>query len=89
MSQYPYQGPEQYRPISAWGYVGYSLLFSIPLVGFILLIVYAASNTNINLRNYARSYFCYLLLAVILCVVGFVVMLLLGVSVSELTNQLR
>ena len=27
--------PSQYRPIGAWGYFGYSLLFSIPLVGFI------------------------------------------------------
>ena len=25
--------PEEYTPISMWGYFGYSLLFSIPIVG--------------------------------------------------------
>lgn len=59
--------PEEYRPISMWGYFGYELLFSIPLVGFILLIVFSVGGTkNINLRNFARSYFCYLIIVVVL-----------------------
>ena len=33
--------PEEYQPISMWGYFGYELLFSIPLVGFILLLVFS------------------------------------------------
>ena len=61
--------PEKYRPISAWGYFGYSLLFWLPIVGFILLIVFSFDNSNINRRNYARSYFCALLLVVIIVVV--------------------
>ena len=45
-----------YDPISTWGYIGYSLLFVIPLVGFILAIVFAFSGSgSINRRNYARS----------------------------------
>ena len=41
--------PESYRPISAWGYFGYNLLFSIPIIGFILLLVFALGGTaNIN-----------------------------------------
>lgn len=64
--------PEEYRPISAWGYVGYQLLFSIPLVGFIVLIVFAFGNTsNINVKNFARSYFCILILGIILFVALF------------------
>ena len=43
-----------YNPISVWGYVGYSILFGIPFVGFISLVVFAFDK-NINLRNYARS----------------------------------
>lgn len=59
--------PEEYRPISMWGYFGYELLFSIPCVGFILLIVFSVGGTkNINLRNFARSYFCYFIIVAVL-----------------------
>lgn len=59
--------PEEYRPISMWGYFGYELLFSIPCVGFILLIIFAVGGTkNVNLRNFARSYFCFLIILVVL-----------------------
>lgn len=57
--------PEEYTPISMWGYFGYQLLFSIPCVGLILLIVFSFGGTkNINLRNFARSYFCFVILSV-------------------------
>lgn len=56
-----------YTPISAWGYAGYSLLFMIPLAGFICLLVFALGGTNnIHLRNYARSYFCLFLIVLVL-----------------------
>ena len=56
--------PEEYKPISMWGYFGYELLFSIPCVGFILLLVFSFGGTkNVNLRNFARSYFCYMIIA--------------------------
>ena len=65
----------QYKPISAWGYFGYQILFAIPLIGFILLIVFSLSDSNINLRNYARSYWCALIL---IFVIAFIVGLLVG-----------
>ena len=59
--------PEKYRPISMWGYFGLEILFSIPVVGTIILIVFALGGTkNINKRNYARSYFCFLVIMVII-----------------------
>ena len=59
--------PEEYKPISMWGYFGYELLFAIPLVGFIVLLVFAFGGTrNKNLKNFARSYFCALIVAVII-----------------------
>lgn len=59
--------PEEYRPISMWGYFGYELLFSIPCVGFILLIIFSVGGTkNVNLRNFARSYFCFMIIIVVL-----------------------
>ncbi|MDD4526388.1 MAG: zinc ribbon domain-containing protein [Lachnospiraceae bacterium] len=70
--------PPEYEPISMWGYFGYELLFSIPCVGFIVLIVFACgANSNKNVTNFARSYFCFLIivavfLAIIIgCTVGF------------------
>ena len=58
--------PEEYRPISMWGYFGYELLFSIPCVGFIILIIFAVGGTrNVNVRNFARSYFCFLIILVV------------------------
>ena len=50
--------PSEYKPISAWGYFGYELLFCLPIIGFIFLLVFAFNNSNINRRNFARSYFC-------------------------------
>ncbi len=61
--------PFEYRPISMWGYFGYEILFSIPLIGFILLLVFSFGGTkNINLRNFARSYFCLLIILVIVII---------------------
>lgn len=78
--------PSNLRPISAWGYVGYQILFSIPLVGFILLIVFSFSDANINRRNFARSYFIIfligLILAVILGIVGISLFAVLGDSID-------
>lgn len=55
-----------YTPLSMWVYLGYQILFSIPCVGFIFLLVFSLGGTkNINLRNFARSYFCFLLVLIV------------------------
>ena len=65
--------PEEFKPISAWGYVGYNLLFSIPLIGLIMVCVYAFGGTNkINVRNYARSFFCVFLIIIVIYILLFV-----------------
>ena len=71
------QIPAEYTPISMWGYFGYELLFSIPIVGFIFLCIYAFGGTaNKNLKNFARSYFC--LFIIVLALV--IILLVLGVG---------
>ena len=61
--------PAKYRPLSPWAYVGLDILFAIPFVGFICLIVFSFSDKNINRRNYARSIWCAVLVALILLAV--------------------
>ncbi len=63
--------PSEYRPISMWGYFGYEILFAIPIIGWILLLVFALGGTsNINLRNFARSYFCFLIIIAIIFIIA-------------------
>ena len=68
MNKQYYEGSGQYRPITAWGYVGYSILFCIPVIGWIIWIVFMFSSKNINRRSYARSFFCRILLGLIFAV---------------------
>ena len=60
----------EYKPISMWGYFGYEILFSIPIIGLIMLIIFSVGGTsNKNLKNFARSYFCFMILALILVII--------------------
>ncbi len=69
--------PSEYRVLSPWAYFGYSILFAIPLVGFICAIVFAFDNSNLNRRSFARSYFCGLIIAVVLIIL-FVILVSAG-----------
>lgn len=61
--------PEAYRPISMWGYFGYQILFAIPVVGWIIVVIFALTASNHNLRNFARSQFCVLILQIALALI--------------------
>lgn len=62
--------PEEYKPLSPWTYFLLNIVYAIPLIGFIVLIVMALGGTdNINKRNYARSFFCSLLVSAILILI--------------------
>lgn len=86
MQDYPNTIPNEYRPLSAWAYFGYNILFAIPLVGFIMLIVFAFDSSNINRRNYARSFFCAYLVAIIILIVVLILALALGISLNSISN---
>lgn len=62
----------KYRPLSPWAYFGYQILFALPIIGIILLIFYSLSDSNINRRNFARSYFCVYVLAIVIVIIGVV-----------------
>lgn len=75
--------PSEYRPLSPWAYFGYGILFNIPIIGFILLIIFSLDNININRRNYARSYWCIYILVIIFIIV----LTVLGTSVTEIIDS--
>ncbi len=58
--------PSEYKPISMWGYFGYEILFMIPFIGWIILIIFAIGHSNVNVKNFARSYFCILIIVAII-----------------------
>ena len=64
------QLPKKFRPLSPWAYFGYSLLFSIPIVGFILVCIFALGGAkNVNLKNWCRSFFCIYILIIIAAII--------------------
>lgn len=63
--KYGYEGPEEFRPVTAWGYVGYTLLYLVPFVGLVFLLVFTFSSKNIPRRCFARSFWCWILLDII------------------------
>lgn len=78
MNKYNYNGDPKFRPLSPWEYFGYGLLFSLPVAGFVLLIVFTFNSSNINCRNFARSYWCSAIIAGVIILVLLALVLLLG-----------
>lgn len=76
--------PNEYRPLSAWGYVGYNLLFGLPIAGLIFVIIFALDNNYIARRNYARSVLCWMLIGIVLSIILVVLFTVLGVGMYSL-----
>ena len=84
MSKINYNGHDVFKPLSPWAYFGMAILFSLPVVGFIFLIIFSVSDANINRRNFARSYWCiYVIIAV-----AAVVAVASGVTLGSLENMM-
>lgn len=70
------QLPYNFRPLGMWSYFGYNILFGIPLVGLIMLFIFAlGSNTNIHLRNYSRYLLCVRLFFLVTGFIGFMMLM--------------
>ena len=78
--------PAQYRPLSPWAYFGLSLLFSVPIVGFVFLIVFSFNRSNINRRNFARSYWCALLIVAAVMLLFAIIAATTGASLAALLD---
>ena len=80
--------PKKYRPIGAWGYLWLSILYGLPVIGFILTIMHSISDRKICRRSFAR----FMLIGYILAVVSIVALIALGMlslsDFEEFANQL-
>ena len=76
---------DENRHITAWGYIGYGILFALPVLGLICILVFSFSSTYPCRRNYARSYL--ILLVISLIVVG--IMLATGFDFQRWYNGIR
>ena len=81
---------EKYRPISAWGYLLYDLLFFIPVVGLVFAIIFSFNNKNINRRGYARHYLLLCGIVLFLLVVVLILCLFVfNIKISEILNYFK
>ena len=81
--------PAQYKPLGAWAYFGLQLLFSIPVVGFVFLIVFSFSGANINRRNFARSYWCKLVIGLVILLLVMILLSATGIGAALLSELER
>lgn len=76
--------------ISSWGYIGYMILWSLPVIGWVIWLFNCFSR-NPNKRNFARSIICgfvFSLLASIVLAALIIILGFLGVS-PEITDALK
>ncbi len=88
-----YQPPEQdysetegtgcYSVYSTGRFMGLILLQAVPVIGFIITVVFAFNGNNLNRRNFCRAILLWEVIGVALAVVGWV---LFGAAVSEMLD---
>lgn len=78
----------QEKLITPWGYIGYSFLFSIPLVGLILLFVwgFGGSSTR-NLKNYCRAQLLMMLIVFVIWLVVIIISVITGAAILQGLDQ--
>ena len=73
-----YKIPPENEPMGAWSYFWLKVLFTVPIVGFIFLMIFTFHGGNVNRRSFARSYWCGLL--VLLVVITVIVIIVYGIG---------
>ena len=75
--------------VSGLGYFGYMVLFSIPLIGFIFAIIFAASHKNKNVKNFAIGWLLFLLFVIVINVIAFFALRAMGIEFyDDLMNSI-
>lgn len=86
--EYVPQEADRYAPVSTKTFFYHKMLYSIPVIGWILCLVFAFTQKNVNKRNFARASLIGLLIGlVMLILVAILVISLAGMLVEELAGN--
>ena len=81
--------PSEYRPMSPWAFFWLKVLFCVPIIGFIFLMIFTFDGSNLSRRNFARSYWCGLLIALIILLVFVVIAIVAFGGIGAALDSLR
>jgi hypothetical protein len=80
----------KYAVMSTASYIGHSILFAIPILGFLIVLIMAFAAGNLNKRHFARAVLIFTIIGVILSIIAyFVAKWLFGVVVDAATESLQ
>lgn len=79
--------PDNRGLLGPWAYFGLQLLFAVPVVGLVFLIIFSFNSGNLNRRNFARSYWCGLIVFLVLLIIVLIFALVLGYGLNELFSS--
>ncbi|MBQ9952980.1 MAG: hypothetical protein IJO92_01435 [Clostridia bacterium] len=80
--------PIAYKPLGAWMYFALSLLFSVPIVGLVFLIIFSLDDSNLNRRNFARSYWCSMIVGVGIFILLMIFLLVFGFTFADAFSEM-
>ena len=83
-----YDVPNNLKPLGTWTYVGYKILFRLPLIGLICAIIFAIDGSNINRRNYARSSIISMIIGIIIIIAYIIFLFILKNNFGELYQNI-
>lgn len=79
----------EYAPVSTGAFFGYKLLYGIPVVGWILCLIFSFTEKNVNKRNFARATLLALVLSlVVTCLLGLAVVKAAEVVVERVAVEI-
>ena len=90
----PIQTPEnrqdavRYAPVSTGAFFGYKILYGIPVIGWILCIVFSFTQKNVNKRNFARATLIGMIISLVLtCLLAVAVVKVAEVVIEQVAME--
>lgn len=77
------------KEVSTAGFFWLMLVFAIPVIGLIVMLVFAFIVKNKNLRHFARACLIWILVALILSLIALLVLKLLGIDLQQLYENIQ
>ncbi len=77
-----------YKPVGTGVYFILSILFALPIIGFIACIVIAKTAKNQSLKNYAKATLIWYILSLVLTLVLTILFFILGGSLMSYISQM-